>query len=156
MAGEKSMLVRLKDLGRAVADPDQDVRGRNVNSTNGEGLGTVEGLLVDVDEEKVRLLRVNHGGILGFGTTPSFIPVDAVAEVKKDEVVVDLTKERLEGAPRYDPELTDQRPFYENLYEYYGYAPFWGPDYVYPDFTSTTDPSAQPETESAEHDKGQR
>ncbi|MEH1127172.1 PRC-barrel domain-containing protein [Micromonospora sp. CPCC 206061] len=134
MAEEKAALVQLKDSGRAVADPAEDVRGRKVRNTAGDELGKVETLLVDSDEEKVRFLRVDHGGILGFGATPSFIPVEAVAEVNDDEVVVDLSKERLAGAPRYDPDLVDQLPYYEDVYGYYGYPPFWSPGYLYPGF----------------------
>jgi sporulation protein YlmC with PRC-barrel domain len=132
MAELKGTLTRLKDSGRTLADPAEDVRGRKVRNTDGEELGTVEALLVDADEEKVRLLRVEHGGILGFGATPSYIPVEAVAVVEEAHVVIDLSKERLVGAPQYDPDLVDQRPYYESLYGYYGYAPFWSAGDVSP------------------------
>jgi sporulation protein YlmC with PRC-barrel domain len=134
VAGERAILVRLADSGRTLADPGEDVRGRKVRDTAGDELGTVEDMLVDAEQGKVRFLRVEHGGILGFGATPSFVPVETVAGVSADEVVVDQSRERVAGAPRYDPDLVDQQQFYESLYGYYGYPPFWSTGYLYPGF----------------------
>ncbi|WP_337061007.1 PRC-barrel domain-containing protein [Kineococcus sp. G2] len=124
------VLVRLSDSGSTVADPAEDVRGRRVVDGAGAELGTVDDLLVDRDEKHVRLLRLKHGGVLGIGAEVSFVPVEAVTGVGEDEVRVDLDRDRLAGAPRYDPDLADQSEFYGALYGYYGYAPFWGPGHV--------------------------
>jgi hypothetical protein len=72
--------------------------------------------------------------VLGFGATSSFIPVDAIRQVTDDEVRVDSSKDRISGAPRYDPELVDERAYYEEIYGYYGYTPYWAPNYFYPGF----------------------
>jgi sporulation protein YlmC with PRC-barrel domain len=127
-------LVPLADTGRTVADPAQDVRGRPVVDSDGSEIGTVADLLVDPDRETVRYLRVEHGGILGFGASASFIPVDAIREVTDERVYVETSKERIAGAPRYEPELADQREFYEEISGYYGHLPYWAPDYFYPGF----------------------
>ncbi|MEV6842757.1 PRC-barrel domain-containing protein [Actinoplanes sp. NPDC051411] len=124
---DKSMrtLVRLRDTDQTVADPDQDIRGRDVFDSGGEKVGTVEDLLIDPQENAVRMLRVEHGGILGFGATSSFIPVEAVSAVEADRVRIDQSRARISDAPRYDPELVDQPDYYLGLYDYYGYAPYW-------------------------------
>jgi sporulation protein YlmC with PRC-barrel domain len=124
---DKSMrtLVRLRDTDQTVADPDQDIRGRSVLDSSGEKVGTVEDLLIDPEENAVRMLRVEHGGILGFGTTSSFIPVEAVSAVEADRVRIDQSRARISDAPRYDPELVDEPDYYLGLYDYYGYAPYW-------------------------------
>ncbi|MFI6074012.1 PRC-barrel domain-containing protein [Actinoplanes sp. NPDC051343] len=124
---DKSMrtLVRLRDTDQTVADPDQDIRGRDVFDSGGEKVGTVEDLLIDPQENAVRMLRLEHGGILGFGATSSFIPVEAVSAVEADRVRIDQSRARISDAPRYDPELVDQPDYYLGLYDYYGYAPYW-------------------------------
>lgn len=155
MADEKSTMIRLKDSGQTVADPAEDIRGRTVRNTDGEELGTVESLLIDTGEEKIRFIRVEHGGILGFGATPSFIPVEAVTEVKEDEVVVDLSKERLAGAPRYDPDLIDQRPYYESLYGYYGYPSFWSPGHPTPAYPFHARRGPSRDGEGVDHGRGE-
>ncbi|MDG4829308.1 PRC-barrel domain-containing protein [Solwaraspora sp. WMMD1047] len=127
-------LRKLSDTTEALADPAEDIRGRKVHDKQDNDIGKVDDLLIDENEHKVRLLRVEHGGILGFGATASFIPVDAVTRITDEVVYVDVTRERVSGAPRYDPDIVDQADVYEDLYGYYGFAPFWGPGYMYPGY----------------------
>ncbi|MFD8427787.1 PRC-barrel domain-containing protein [Streptomyces coelicoflavus] len=133
-AGETPILNKLSDSQQTVATPAEDVRGRKVADTDGNDIGKVEDLLVDEPESKVRFLLVAHGGFLGFGETKSFIPVDAVTHITDDQVFIDQSRERVAKAPVYDPDLTDEPEYYSNVYGYYGYAPFWGPGYIYPTF----------------------
>jgi hypothetical protein len=69
-------------------------------------------LLVDPDENKVRMLQVEHGGLFSIGATPVFIAVEAVQDVTPDEVRIDRSPARIVDAPRYDPELIDQEAFH--------------------------------------------
>ncbi|HUY25118.1 MAG TPA: PRC-barrel domain-containing protein, partial [Candidatus Saccharimonadales bacterium] len=71
---ETAMLSKLSDSGQTIASSDQDVRGRKVKDKAGNEVGRVDDLLIDDEEHKVRFLRVEHGGILGFGETKSFVP----------------------------------------------------------------------------------
>jgi hypothetical protein len=48
------------------------------------------------------------------------------------EVDIDQSGERVAAAPGYDPDLVDDRPYHASLYDYYGYAPYWGAGYTYP------------------------
>lgn len=146
-------LVRLSDSGQTVADPAEDVRGRTVHDHDGEKIGKVEDLLVDADARKVRFLRIEHGGIMGFGATPSFVPVDAVGRITDDEVHLARTSKDVAGAPAYDPDLVDQRPYFESLYGYYGYTPYWSPGYMYPGFQRD---AFGPPPGAAERTDGQR
>jgi sporulation protein YlmC with PRC-barrel domain len=131
---ERATLVRLGDTGQTVADPAEDIRGRTITDRDGAQLGTIDELLIDTAEHKVRFLRIVHGGILGLGATPSFIPVDAITDVSADAVTIDQTSEKVAAAPAYDPELADVPAYYDNLYAHYGYMPYWGPGYMYPRF----------------------
>ena len=124
-------LRRLGDSNLTVAFPDEDVRGRSVVDRHGEEVGTVSDLIIDERDAKVRFLEVASGGVLGLGETKVLIPVDAVIRVADDAVRVDQAREHVAGAPRYDPTLAG-RPYWEDLYGYYGYGPYWAPGYVYP------------------------
>lgn len=121
------VLTLLSDTGRTVADPAQDVRGLAVRDVSGESLGTVDDLLVDAEADQVRMLRITHGGLLGFGAAISLLPIEAVTRLGEDEVVVDQTRDRVASAPVYDPDLGDQTGYYDDLYGYYGYAAHWMP-----------------------------
>jgi len=127
-------LIRLKDTDLMVAGGEADVRGRTAVDRNGEEIGQVDDLFIDSDEQKVRFLELGSGGFLGIGEKKSLIPVDAVARVEEDKVVIDHDRTRIADAPAYDPELKEapDRGYYESLYGYYGYAPYWAPGYMYP------------------------
>ena len=127
-------LVRLRDNNQTVADPESDIRGRQVFDKNHQSLGKVDALLLDDKEQKIRFLEVASGGFLGLGEAKSFIPVDAITDISDDEVQINQTTENVAGAPAYDPALANQTHFYENTYNYYGMMPFWGPNYIYPTY----------------------
>jgi hypothetical protein len=116
------MLKKLQDLDRTVATPAEDIRGRMVKDKDGHDLGTIDGLLVDAVGQKVRLMEVATGGILGLGQTKSLIPVEAITRVTDDEVYISHTREHVAGAPAYDPKLVKEDSTYlSSLYPYYGY-----------------------------------
>ncbi|WP_328474461.1 PRC-barrel domain-containing protein [Actinoplanes sp. NBC_00393] len=125
-------LVELGDSGQMLADPDQDIRGRKVLDRDGNEIGKVDDLLIDQEEQKVRLLRVEHGGLFGIGATALFIPVETVERVTDDKVGIDRSRVQVADAPQYDPEVVDRDQQMAGLYDYYGYAPYWAPGYVPP------------------------
>ena len=126
-------LVWLSDTYRTVSDPEADVRGRKViNDCNGDEIGTVDDLLIDEEEDQVRFLRIGSGGFLGLGRQRYLIPVDAVTVVGRDLVVISGDRSRLRDLPPYDPQLTDDREYYDRIYALWGYQPYWAPGYAYP------------------------
>ena len=122
-----STLRRLDDAGETVASADEDVRGRKVLDNAGNKVGTVDGLMIDDAQNKVRFLCVECGGFLGLGATHVLIPVEAITSITGDAVSIDRGGEHLHGAPRYDPALVkemDER-YWSHAYGYYGLAPYW-------------------------------
>lgn len=124
----------LKEADEVLADPSQDIRGRDVLAKDGEKIGTVDALLVDDEESKVRFMRVEAGGFLGIGERKFLIPVDAITSVDRDHVHVDQTHDKIVGSPLYDPSVVAQPAiiYYGDIYNYYGYGPFWEIGYGYP------------------------
>jgi sporulation protein YlmC with PRC-barrel domain len=129
----RAALVKLSDTNLTLANRAEDIRGRDVLDTAGEEIGKVDDLLIDEQEQKVRFLQVSSGGFLGLGATKFLIPVDAIMRMTEDAVYISQARERLAGAPRYDPSLVDER-YLSDVYGYYGYSPYWGPDYRYPGY----------------------
>jgi len=118
----------LSDAQLTVAHPDEDVRGRKVLDKAGEEIGTVDDLMIDDNEKKVRLLLVASGGFLGIGETKFLIPIDAVTKITSDAVHIDRTREHVAGGPGYDPELIADPGYWDGIYGYYGYASYWSAD----------------------------
>lgn len=121
----------LSETDTVLANFEDDIRDRTVLDASGEEIGTVDDLLIDNSEQRVRFLRVESGGFLGIGATTFLIPVDAITQVDDDAIHIDRTRNIVADAPVYDPELVDQT-YLDQVYNYYGYTPYWGPGYVYP------------------------
>ncbi len=114
----------LRDIGETVSDDDQHIRGRMVKDLDGRDLGTIDGLLVDAEADKVRFIEVASGGFLGLGETKSLIPVEAITKITDHEVHISHTREHVAGAPPYDPELAAKgADYFFGLDPYYGYQP---------------------------------
>ncbi len=132
-----STMRSLHDIGETVAHAGEDVRGRKVLDNAGKHIGTVDGLMVDDVENRVRLLRVECGDFFGLGATHVLIPVDAITSIADDAVTIDRGGEHLHGAPRYDPKLVktlDER-YCGEVYGYYGYSPYWYDGYTRPPYS---------------------
>ena len=127
-------LMKLSDMGETIKLGDEDIRRYSVKDRDGNGIGKVHDLLVDPRGNTVRFLVVESGGFLGMGETKSFIPVDAITRITKDDVHIDQSRERVAGAPPYDPELVTTRTYHQDSYGYYGYTPYWVAGYTYPGF----------------------
>jgi sporulation protein YlmC with PRC-barrel domain len=121
-------LRKLSDTGETVASADEDVRGRKVLDNEEQEIGTVDALMVDDAQQKVRFLRVASGGFLGLDRAHVMIPVEAITRVVPHAVCIDRAREDLRGAPLYDPALVDDtdQAYWGGVYGYYGFAPYWG------------------------------
>ena len=130
----ETKLLKLSETGLVLANPGEDVRGFTVVDQSGQEIGSVEDLMIDSLEKKVRFLEVGAGGFLGLGERKFAIPVDAIARIDESSVHIEHTREHVTGSPAYDPELSGDTHYWEAVYGYFGYAPYWGPGYVFPYF----------------------
>ena len=96
-------LVRLGDSDFVPASPADDLRGKDVLDPYGQRMGRVEDLYIAPREREVRYLELGTGGFLGIGERRFLVPVEAVAEVAEDQVIVepDRTK-RADGPVPFD------------------------------------------------------
>jgi len=131
---DDAVLSKLSDSGQTVSSSEQDIRGLKVKDKGGNDLGKVDDLLIDDQARKVRFLLVEHGGFLGMGQTKSFIPVDAITKISDREVHINHSKEHVANAPGYDPKLVKDQTYLGGISGYYGYTPYWGMGYGYPEF----------------------
>jgi hypothetical protein len=114
-------LSRLRDVGRTVSSPDEDIRGRLVRDEGGRNLGRIKGLLIDDVAREIRFMEVASGGFLGLGERTSFIPVSAITQVTDTDVSISHVGAPAAGASPYDPDVVAVDPHYaENMYPYLG------------------------------------
>lgn len=105
------------------------ITGDDVRNTDGEKLGNLEEIVIDLDGGRVSYAVLAAGGFLGLGDKFFAIPWDLLTvDTDAHEVVVDVSKELLENAPGFDkdnwPEI-DDRNWIGDVYRYYGREPYW-------------------------------
>ncbi len=92
------------------------VNGTNVYNRQGESLGSIYDVMIDKISGQVSYAVMSFGGFLGMGEDYHPLPWSVLHyDTNQGGYVVDLNKERLEGAPTYreddmgvwdDPEYT--------------------------------------------------
>ena len=108
--------------------------GNKVVNTEGEQLGNIKDLMVDLDDTQIAYAVLSFGGLLGLGDKLFAIPLDALTiDTHNQSVVLDVDKEVLKNAPGFDKNHWPDNAQYEagwllDIYEYYGYSPYWMPD----------------------------
>ncbi|NJD28136.1 MAG: PRC-barrel domain containing protein [Chloroflexi bacterium] len=136
IATTASLLRLSKEEQLMLADPAEDIRDKKVLDKGGEVIAEVEDLLIDEKDHKVRFMMVGSGGFgpRKIGKKKFLIPVDAITEIDDAGVHVDQLVDKIVGSPEYDPEVVPVPVYWETVYGWYGYYPFWGPAYRYPPY----------------------
>lgn len=104
----------------------EKVDGTVVYNRDGERLGSIHHFMVGKRDGRVRYAVLSFGGLFGMGERYHPLPWDVLTyDTEKGGYVVDMDKERLQGAPSYE---RDQEPIYDRaygqtVYGYYG-VPF--------------------------------
>src|SRR5690554_2883193 len=107
---------------------DSALRGRSVVSPQGESLGTIKDIALDLETGGIAYAVLSFGGFLNVGSRLHAIPWEALRfDVSGDRIVLDIPKESLENAPGFDegqwPDHAD-RTFLDSVYTHYGYTEY--------------------------------
>lgn len=110
------------------------VIGNKVVNSEGEQLGNIKDLVIDLDDAQIAYAVLSFGGFLGLGDKLFAIPLEALTfNTRDNSVILDVEKEVLKNAPGFDKDRWPNNAQYEagwllDIYEYYGYSPYWMPD----------------------------
>lgn len=79
------------------------IDGDNIRNRQGEDLGKIKDLMIDLNDGSVSYAVVSYGGFLGMGDKLFAVPFDAMTvDTENHAFVLDVSKERLENAPGFD------------------------------------------------------
>ncbi len=77
--------------------------GKEVRNPQGEKLGEINDLIIDVNNELIHYAILSFGGIMGLGDKLFAYPLNVFRHaVERDELVLDVDKERLRRAPGFE------------------------------------------------------
>jgi len=105
--------------------------GGNVQNRQGEDLGEIKNLMIDLESGRVAYAVLTFGGFLGMGEKLYPIPWDALTlKPDKQVFVFDVNKETLENAESFNtneqkwPNMADKR-WGKKVHSHYGIQPYW-------------------------------
>jgi len=116
-----------KTFGRVLSA--STLKGDKVVNNQGEALGKIEELMIDLDRGRIAYAVLSFGGFLGMGDKLFAIPWQAFGvDTAGKRLVLNADKELLKKAPGFDksnwPNMADPA-WGSKLYGYYGYKPYW-------------------------------
>jgi sporulation protein YlmC with PRC-barrel domain len=105
------------------------LKGDKVINLQGENLGDIQEIMIDLERGRVAYAVLSFGGFLGLGDKLFAIPWEALTiDMAEKRFVLNVDKELLKRAPGFDkdrwPDMTDPA-WGAELYTYYGYKPYW-------------------------------
>ena len=102
--------------------------GNDVYNEQGEDLGDVKEIMLDMSTGRVSYAVLSFGGILGMGEKLFAVPWDALTlDTVNKRFTLNVKKDRLENAPGFDkgswPNMADQT-WAKGIHDYYGTKPY--------------------------------
>ncbi len=109
-----------------------DVIGMTVKNNQDEKLGKVEDLAVDVESDRIVQVILSSGGFMGVDNTLTAVPPGVLhCDAEQKVLHLDISKEKLKAAPRFETanwdESTQSNQVVE-VYSYYGEQPYFVAD----------------------------
>lgn len=104
------------------------VEGTAVYGADQQHIGSIERVMIDKLSGKVAYAVISFGGFLGLGSDYYPVPWPTLKyDTGLGGYLVNLTRDRLEAAPRYesDTDWSWSRENDERVYGYYGAQPYW-------------------------------
>lgn len=105
------------------------LKGDRVVNRQGDDLGKIEELMVDLDNGRIAYAVLSFGGFLGMGDKLFAIPWQALSiDTVEKRFILGVDKELLKQAAGFDknkwPNMADPA-WGVQIYAYYGYKPYW-------------------------------
>jgi sporulation protein YlmC with PRC-barrel domain len=103
-----------------------DITGMEVHNLQGENLGSIDSLVIDVQQGQIAYVIVSAGGVLGVGGEDRAIPFNALRldPMQEDVLTLDIDQQRFENAPVVDVDQLDRQRGQE-IHQFYGVSPYW-------------------------------
>jgi len=103
--------------------------GDTVVNVDGDKLGEIEELMLDLDHNRIAYAVLSFGGFLGLGDKLFAIPMQSLAlDPPNHQFILDVDRETLEAAPGFDkddwPDAAD-RSWGTSIHAHYGQEPYW-------------------------------
>jgi len=102
----------------------------NVTNENGEDLGRIEDIMVDIENGRIAFAVLASRAFIGRDARLYAVPWEALKVSLHDKkFILNVTRDTLANAPSFHrnswPDLSNLS-WLREVYAYYGYQPYWG------------------------------
>ena len=105
------------------------INGTNVVNMQGEDVGHIEDIMIDLSTGRILYTVLSFGGLFGIGNKLFAVPFESfTVDQNNERFVLDVDKDRLKDAPGFDKDnwpSTYNRDFQTQVYTYYEVDPYW-------------------------------
>jgi sporulation protein YlmC with PRC-barrel domain len=120
------------------------LNGDRVLSAEGDEVGKIKDIMLDVQSGRIAYAVMSSGGVLGIGDKLLAIPWNALTlDAEHKCFVLALPAERVKNAPGFDrrhwPSMAD-RSWATAVHEYYGREPYWSIEAALPGESARDEP----------------
>lgn len=117
-----------------------NLNGAEIRNQQGENIGEIDSVLVDVRTGQVGFVTLGSGGVLGVGEERYIVPFNALQNDTSQDTegalgmsqmrfTLNKSKEELKRVPEGDiQEALSQEDETRGIFEHYGVAPYWQDD----------------------------
>ncbi len=102
-----------------------ELEGMAIQNTQGEKLGKLAQVLVDLQAGKIGYAVVSSGGVLGMGESKYIVPFKAIKVGPQNNLILDIPADRLKEAPQGNVEQALNREQGREIHQFYGVSPYW-------------------------------
>lgn len=102
----------------------RDIRGYHIHALDGE-IGHVDDFIIDEDTWSVRYLQIDTSNWIGGKTVLLSTRWIQRIDPADGKIHVEVTKDRIENSPQFDPGQPIDRVFEERLHQHYGLPAYW-------------------------------
>ena len=123
---ERRRAARLSSPGGELVGASS-LSGQRVLTRQGEAIGSVSELMLDVQRGRIAYAVVAYGGFMGLGERLHAIPWRAL-RIEGDHLVLDAERSTFLGAPGFDKEHWPHTPevaWHHELHRHYRCRPYW-------------------------------
>lgn len=106
-----------------------EIAKNSVVNQNGEDLGKIEDVMVDIECGRIPFAVISSGGLFSRDTRLYAVPWEAFSVSLHDRrLILNVSKDTMANAPSFHknnwPNLTDLT-WLKEIYRYYGFEPYW-------------------------------
>jgi len=105
------------------------ITGDTVKNAQGENLGNVKDVMLDLDTGRIAYVVLSYGGVMGMGDKLFAVPWGAFSVDENDKkLILNVDQETLKNAEGFEksnwPDTADPA-WGERIHQHYGVSPYW-------------------------------